>query len=231
MRRYRIRGIIGWLQERQLFGIRGFVPGRYLPESLRNNQTIFVVSFHKNGTRSIHAYLKKLGLKGIHWPVFTNTGVDYEYILQPLAYNRRLCVEALAPLISEYEFFSDVPFPGLYRELAEMFPQSKFILTNRPAQEWLDSIWRHWRKWDPGRHPHPLTVFESIQYRLAVGTMITENDNHILIKRFLSHNEDVEAYFSGTGRLLSINLNDPDINLRISAFLGLSNVYPFPKIH
>lgn len=228
--RYRLRGRIGWLQERKLYGVRGFVPGRCLPESFRNKQSIFVISFHKNGTRSIHTYLEKLGFKGVHWPVFTSIGIDYEYILRPIAHDPRQCVEALAPLLSEYEFFNDVPFPGLFRELAQMFPKAKFILTYRPAQEWSESVWRHWRKWDPGQHPHPLSVFEAIQYRLPVGTMVTENDDHKLIEKYLSHNEDAREYFSDTGRLLSADLSDPDLNMRISDFLGFASVPTFPKI-
>jgi hypothetical protein len=230
IKRYKLRGVVSWFQVLRLYGVRGFFAKGSLPEALRNKQCIFVVSFHKNGTRSIHAYLEKLGFKGVHWPVFANTGIDYEYILGPLAQNPRQCAEALAPLLDEYDFFGDVPFPGLFREMAELFPQSKFILTHRPPQEWWESVWRHWRKSDPPGSPHKLSLFEAIQYHLPVGAFITEADRSNLIERYVNHTNDVRAYFSGTERLLCTDLSDPNLNVDISRFLGISNVLAFSKI-
>ena len=227
---YGLRGVIAWLQSRRLYGLKGFVAGRPLPESLKSKPFIFVISFHKNGTRSIHTYLEKLGLRGMHWPVFMTTSIDYEYILRPIAHDPKQCIEALIPLLNEYDFFNDVPFPGLFQELAEIFPKSKFILTQRPPQEWGESIWRHWRKFDPGTHPYHLSVFEAIQYHVPVGTTVTEADQGDLIEKYVTHNETVQTYFAGTERLLIADLSDPKLNIRISEFLGLANTPSFPKI-
>lgn len=230
LQRFGWREIIARLQKFRLYGARGSVVGRGRVQSLKNKRFIFVVGFHKNGTRSIHTYLEALGMKGVHWPVFINTGIDYEYILGPIAEDPRQCVEALAPLFAEYDFFSDVPFPGLFREMAELFPKSKFILTRRPPQEWGESIWRHWRRWEPVGTPHKLTVFEAVQYHLPVSTEINKSDLHCLIERYVTHNQAVQDCFSGTGRLLTADLNDPDLNEHISEFLGFASAPPFPKI-
>jgi hypothetical protein len=225
-----LRQTVGWLQARRLYGFRGFVPGKSMTEALKNKPAVFVISFHKNGTRSIHTYLEMLGFNGIHWPVFMTTGIDYESILHPIAHDPKQCVEALAPLLARYDFFSDVPFPGLFQELAETFPKSKFILTRRPSQEWGDSIWRHWRKFEPGANVHRITTFEAIQYRMPVDSIITESDLDTLIEKYVAHNESVQDYFTGTDRLLVADLDDPFLNVQMSQFLGVDPVLTFPRI-
>jgi hypothetical protein len=227
---YGLRRSIAWLQTRRLYGLRGFVSGKPMTEAFRNKPAIFVISFHKNGTRSIHTYLEKLGFHGIHWPVFMVTGIDYESILYPIAHDPKQCVDALAPLLAKYDFFSDVPFPSLFQELAERFPKSKFILTRRPPQEWGDSVWRHWRKFRPGTDPLPLTVFEAIQYGLPVNTAVAEFDRNLLIDKYLMHYKSVQAYFAGTDRLLVADLNDPSLNVQISQFIGVAAAPTFPRI-
>ena len=65
---------------------------------------------------------------------------------------------------------------------------------------------------------------------MPVGTVVTEADQQSLIEKYEAHNETVRAYFAGTERLLVADLNDPDLNTRISKFLSIASTPSFPKI-
>ena len=75
-----------------------------------------------------------------------------------------------------------------------------------------------------------METFEAIQYRLPVKTVITEDDKHSLIEKYISHNKAVQDYFSDNERLLVMNLDDPNINVTVSKFLGISNTACFPHM-
>ena len=42
-------------------------------------------------------------------------------------------------MVEQFDAFEDNPWPLLYRELDERFPGSKFILTRRPTENWINS--------------------------------------------------------------------------------------------
>lgn len=101
-----------------------------------NRPRIFGIGLNKTGTSSLDAALRILGYESLHWggpPV------------------RRLVEEALEagePLLSRldprYDAFSDIE--PLYRNFAlldEQYPGSKFILTVRPLEAWIESRKRH----------------------------------------------------------------------------------------
>ena len=43
-------------------------------------------------------------------------------------------------LANRFDAFQDNPWPILYKELDRQFPDSKFILTLRPSDEWIRSV-------------------------------------------------------------------------------------------
>jgi hypothetical protein len=187
---------------------------------------VFVISFHKCGTRSLHVLFEKMGYRGIHWPHFINCGIEYVEILKPHARDPKACIRLLAPLFGRYDCFSDVPFPGMYRELAEVFPNSRFILTYRPEDVWWKSISGHWHLSATTRR---LDAFEAIQYGLPVGNLVTSNDRSLLVDRYAQHNIQVQRFFEGSNRLLASELTAPDLSARISKFVDHPVTYPMPK--
>lgn len=206
-------------QETWLFGQSGVVgPGpTQTLEVLRNKEFVFVVSYHKCGTRSVHALLEDLGYHGIHWPAYINCGIDYQAILHPMVGDRDLCVRALTPLFRRYSLFSDVPFPGLYRELHARFPRSRFVLIRRDSESWWSSIARQWALADG---PHSLDAFEAIQYGLPMGTGVTANDRETLIGSMLRHNEEVRRHLGDSGRLFVGDLEDVELGAKLTQFVG-----------
>ena len=207
------------LQTRWLFGASGVAgtgPSHAL-EALRDKEFVFVVSYHKCGTRSVHALLEDLGYQGIHWPAYINCGIDYHAILHPMVADRDLCVRALTPLLQRYNLFSDVPFPGLYRELHTRFPKSRFVLIRRDSESWWRSIARQWALADG---PHWLGTFEAIQYGLPTGTRVTASDRETLIGSMLRHNEEVRKHLGPSGGLFVGDLEDVELGAKLTRFVG-----------
>ena len=83
-------------------------------------------------------------------------------------------VEVLAfEQLDRYDAFQDNPWPLLYRELDERCPGSRFVLTLRPTQDWLDSVVHHFgakdtpmREWIYGVG-HPLGNEESASFEMS----------------------------------------------------------------
>ena len=230
IQRLGVRPFHARLQAAWLFGrsgVTGPVPTKVL-ENLRDKEFVFIVSYHKCGTRSVHALLEDLGYHGIHWPNYVNCGVDYRAILRSMVADRALCVRALTPLFERYDLLSDVPFPGLYRELHACFPRSRFVLIKRDAGSWWSSIARHWGLADA---PHSLDAFEAIQYGLPVGTVVTTRERETLVGRMLRHNKEVRDHFGDSGRLFVGDLDDVELGAKLAQFVSrVPNTRELPHI-
>jgi hypothetical protein len=98
---------------------------------------IFGVGLSKTGTTSLTRALRILGFKATHCPFFA-----LDHFSPTLA----LRLEKIA----RRDAFTDSPIPLFYRELDAAFPGSKFILTIRDRESWLDSCQNH-HVW-PGNH-------------------------------------------------------------------------------
>ena len=142
-------------------------------------------------------------------------------------------VQALGPLIDAYEGFADVPFPGLYVELERTYPESKFILVSRNLQDWWSSLIRHWQ-WNKSPRTHTFGNYEYIQYNRYTTTPLCSvdlGDRDILIDLHVQHLASVRAHFAGhPGRLLEVNVEDPEIGARIAAFAGRTETTPYPHV-
>jgi len=194
---------------------------------IRERPLVFIVSYHKTGTRSVHEYLETLGLRGLHWPVFVNCGIDYANLLEPWVGDAERCVAALAPVLARFDFFGDVPFPGLTGCLAETFPKARFIAIERDPEDWWDSVSRHWALPEGDR---VLGALEAIQYGVPLGTVVTPADRDRLLRSYTDHLEAVSRRFAGTDRLLRIRLDAPDIARALSHFVGVAQAPPFPHV-
>jgi len=215
------------LQLAKVLGGPELEKARALLDSIADRPLVFIISYQKTGTRSLHDYLEKLGMSGLHWPVFVNCGVHYAALLEPYVGDPGRCVAALAPVLARFDFFGDVPFPGLYACLAETFPASRFIVIEREPEQWWDSVSRHWNLPDGDR---VLGALEATQYGLPLGTVVKPSDREAFIRNYCEHLEAVNRTFAGSGRLLRIHLEDPKINRAISNFLGVAETPDFPHI-
>ena len=174
-------------------------------------------------------FLETLGLRSRHW-ITEVDGVSLESQVIPYLNDRMQILEVLAPVIERFDAFTDVPFPGLYSELDQKYPNSKFILVTRSFDDWWESLKRHWNL--DARHYKPLDPYEYIQYNHYSDRdmhYITLGDKELVRNMIRTHVGSVRDHFAGRSeKLLDVKLEDPDIGSKISGFLGLSCVASFP---
>lgn len=181
------------------------------------------IGMHRTGTRSLAKYLQTLGFKDLHWPWWCERQVS-KHLNDP---NR--AAEILEPLLYYYDCFSDVPFPGLYRVLDRQFPNSRFILVRRDARQWWRSVCRHW---ELEKRAYRLDPFEELVYRQydpSDMVVVTKDDGSVLMEKYLRHCEEAQTFFRDRpDKLLVVDLEDENLNVRISTFLGAAS-RPYPR--
>lgn len=161
---------------------------------------IFGIGFPRTGTTSLVQALELLGIRSIHNP-------------------SRLVPRIGDPILAQYDGFADNPIPSLYRELDELLPGSKFILTDRRVEEWLPSVaWmieagRKHGRWDE----NPDIV--AMHLRLYGASEFREG---LFRERFLRHRSEVALHFADRpADLLVLDLTRGDGWVELCAFLEL----------
>lgn len=187
---------------------------------------VFVIGMNKTGTTTLYATLKDLGFEMADSKVGEVMAAEY---FQTGA------IRNLNNYIESAQAFQDVPFsiPGFYKQLAENYPNAKFILTVRSSSEqWL----------------HSLKKYQKVRLRSKSNQMVTEKDieksnyvfsgwTHIMMKGIFDfpnvalysdgfkkvyeqHNADVIDYFKkNQERLLVINVAQENSIKRFYNFL------------
>lgn len=167
---------------------------------------IFGIGFHKTGTTSLARALELLG--------FSVTGPNG--VRDPdIANNAPLLVRQL---VHQFDAFQDNPWPIFYRELYEMFPEGKFILTYRNPKKWIESQVRHFGK------------AETPMRQWIYGKGCPEGNEDIYLARYKKHNQDVADFFKKKNKkLLIMNLEENNGWQKLCPYLGVSQpTQPFP---
>jgi hypothetical protein len=158
---------------------------------------VFCIGFHKTGTTSLGEALELLG--------YRVTGPDGTRD-PDIAENVHLLAESL---VVEYDAFQDNPWPILYREMDEKCPGSKFILTERDPDAWIQSQVRQF-----GTKETPMRKW-------IYGVGCPEGNEEIFLERYKRHNREVREYFGGRpDDLLVMDLAAGDGWEKLCPFLG-----------
>ena len=167
---------------------------------------VFGVGWAKTGTTTLAECLHALGFDHMHGPQFD--------LLDRLIDGD---VEAVIEAATAHESFDDWPWPLLYRELDEAFPDARFVLTTRDHATWCSSYKRMLEREGPPdaalrrRRDHLFGVERSD--RVAV---------NVLADRVAAHDEAVRAWFDSTpGRLLVVDWEAGDGWDELCGFLGI----------
>ncbi len=97
---------------------------------------VFCIGLNKTGTSSFHAAMEVLGLNSLHWG-----GDEINQTVRAALDDGRPLLSGLDPAI---DAFSDIGLLAThFRQLDEQYPGSRFVLTVRPLEEWIDSRRRH----------------------------------------------------------------------------------------
>ena len=120
--------------------------------------------------------------------------------------------KALALALTEserHDAFQDNPWPVLFREMDERHPGSKFVLTLRPAADWIRSACAHF-----GHESTPMRAW-------IYGAGAPLGNEQRYLERYGRHERDVRAHFAARpADLLVLALPDPDPWAKLCPFLG-----------
>ncbi|MEM8907768.1 MAG: sulfotransferase family protein [Bacteroidota bacterium] len=141
---------------------------------LEMEEKVFGIGLHKTGTTTLGSCLRILG----YTP-------HVSHHLEALKHWKANDWEQLWPIIDAHRSFEDWPWPLLYPQLYERYPNSKFILTLRSnRQVWYQSLAKHAQRTGP-------TEFRQLIYGYA---MPEDNKAHHL--QFYDHHlREVQAFF------------------------------------
>jgi hypothetical protein len=144
---------------------------------------IFGIGMHKTGTTSLHHAFETLGYDSAHWKTAHWAKAIWD----------EMKAEGRSSTLEKSYAFCDLPFPLLYRELDAAYPGSKFILTIRGEEEWLESVRAHWSPKNPWRTVWDTDPFTHRIHRLLYGRMRFDKD--VFLDRYRRHNAEVLEYF------------------------------------
>ena len=150
------------------------------------NKKIFYIGLSRSGTTSLHHILLELGFKSQHF---------CEFLLSDKPEWEKC---------EEFDALGDTPVPLLYKKLDQLYPDSRFILTIREKEKWLDSMkWmlRHGKviwSWDEKTHKYHESFYGTRSF-----------NKKVLSEHWNNYHNDVFAYFSGReDSLLTIKLDE-----------------------
>lgn len=190
---------------------------------------IFNVSLHKVATRSTQAFIEGLGYSGIHYPKYAGE-LNLEDQLGRRQASRAEALDTILEHFPDRQVFSDVPFPGLYREALARFPDAKFILVTREPRYWWNSLYRHWQL---RRGSRRLDYFEYLQYApydYPRDRPVQRGDRDLFIDIFQRHEREVSALFADNDKFLKINLDQDRLEPEIARFLDADSYAPMPYV-
>jgi hypothetical protein len=158
---------------------------------------IFVIGLSKTGTTSIGDALTLLGYKRLGWKdirsrqlVHSWANGDYDSLVAQTRY---------------FDAFEDLPWPAMYQEMAEMYPDAKFLLSLRKdEQTWLRSMRTHVGRgeWQP--------------YRYFYGTTQVDGNEETVLASYRNHTDRVREYFQDKpDRYAEICIDDGDKNWEV----------------
>lgn len=96
---------------------------------------VFAIGLNKTGTVSLHRAVERLGYTSLHW------GGEAAYLDVLRAIDDRVPVLTYLP---DVQVYSDIETLSVNFDLADaQYPASRFVLTVRELDSWLDSRRRH----------------------------------------------------------------------------------------
>ena len=163
------------------------------------NGLIVGAGFHKTGTSTLSAALKILG--------YRVRGISRRPLTPILNKN----YSKVQKMLKNYDAVQDVPWFMIYKELDELFPHSKFILTIRDEESWYQSV-----KKQIGR-------LRSAQdeWIYGRGKGLPKDNKENTIRVYQQHNREVIEYFKNRpDDLLILNFKNGDKWEKLCDFLN-----------
>jgi hypothetical protein len=166
------------------------------------------VGLNKTGTSTLGACLRHWGLKVAS--------------CNPEAFSlwRKGSYEKLLQWVDRYDGFEDWPWPLIYKEIDQKYPDSKFILTRRNnAEAWFASLEKHSERMGP-----------TDMRKYIYGHVMPQGHKEEHIRFYENHLRSVREYFKDRpDGLLEVCFEEGDGWEKLACFLGFEHPnIPFP---
>ena len=170
---------------------------------------IFQIGFNKCGTRTIYDFLKKNGIKSVHF--------KRGELAKGISEN----IQSGKPPLEGWDKwtgYTDMQWVkktgvieacGFYREFAAFYPRSYFILNTRSKDRWIKSRLNHGTGQNYGE-----------RYRQGLGLATMDETIQAWSDMWDRHHEEVAAYFAKTGQHFLIYNIEEDRPEKLSDFLS-----------
>jgi Sulfotransferase domain/N-terminal domain of galactosyltransferase len=182
---------------------------------------IFGIGLHKTATTSLHKALTILGYDSAHWKNAHWAKAIWDQMNQ-FGFSRTL---------EKSYALCDLPIPLLYESLDIAYPGSKFILTVRNEDDWLNSVSRHWSDANAFRNQWDADPFTHQVHTVLYGRR--KFDAEIMLARYRRHNAEVRQYFTDRpSDLLVMNMDEYNWQ-GLPRFFGMScpeKPYPMANV-
>ncbi len=145
---------------------------------------IFGIGMHKTATTSLHSALKLLGFDSAHWKSARWAKAIWD---EMQTWGTSLTLE-------KHYALCDLPITTLYDKLDKGYPGSKFVLTVRNEERWLQSVRNHWSpEHNQFRSAWSTDPFTHKIHKAIYGQKNFDAD--IFLARYRRHNAEVRGYF------------------------------------
>lgn len=171
-------------------------------------EKVFGIGLNKTGTTSLGQALEILGFD--HF--FYNQEITQIFLTK--GFNNDI-----KEILKANNSFEDFPWPIMWRELAILYPESKFILTVRMSKEvWYESQVKHYERYKNQSHLINKAIF---------GRGNPKGNSSIWLKFYEQHNKDVITYFkeNAPNRFCILNFEQHPNWEKLCSFLNK----PIPK--
>lgn len=172
---------------------------------------IFVIGFHRTGTRTIASCINESGLNVIHYP-------------NPM-HNHQILKDLETPdqpwrILTTCDGMADIVTVPYYKHLDMLYPNSKFILSTRAKKDWQQSVTKHFSKINKNVFGYPpiRKKYDEMLHHLLYGDC--RSPEHVW-SIHLAHLQDAHDYFNKTEKLLALNIFQDASTKRLSEFLGI----------
>lgn len=156
---------------------------------------IFGIGFQRTGTTSLQTAFESLGFDSGHW-----VSADWSRTIW-----QEMNRWGRSRTLEKYQALCDNPIPILYRKLDVAYPGSKFVLTIRDEDEWIESVRQFWTyEGNPQRWTWDTDGFSHKMHSIIYGT--PDFDEKIFRERYRRHNMEIISYFHGRDDLLVLNV-------------------------
>ena len=207
-----------------------------IKRSPMTNKKVFVIGSIKTGTTTAGHALERLGFNHYHG------GFKTANTMMPMLLSGEY--EKIFDIINQYDGFDDIPFShgDFYKVLFKNYPESKFILTVRDPNSWLQSMIKQFTWYDspldaPLHKSYELGWFGAYEhFKLTYGDVIMSTNKQYVMDTYEKRNEEIIAFFEDKGNkllVLDIPKNSIEDNWKLLCnFLEkpMPNI-PFPYVN